>query len=1158
LAALGNFKNGLPNGVFAAFDAAGDTLASAVYTNGNLGYNKYFTAYMQRFGRIQYTVDSIKQAQKSIDKRAVVRNKQQHNFYKKDKRNIWQRDTIIGAIRQVSYSNVQYNPTTGGGKHIIHHYPGNDWAQAYCMVKEQLSPDSNSLIRLKYWNLDNKKSKITTILYYKNTKMVDSIATIWTEDSLIYTQWNAFTHTYTERRDRNFVRAYNIYTMPSDSVYAIYYVSDLAMQHYESSEVHQYYMPPSYRALYKNKFFTTAKLKIEDKNYENDYQDLTENNMSNYTPFYIGFNHPKINAVRTTTETDSLNNMELYFRTDKTKTRIALETVKRLPRTPAERAVRNGLYLEYAFNNNIIQTNYIKGKGEGEMLSLDLIDKTTSVYFYKKDTCFAKKMYDKTGVLLSESVFEPTKNNKISTFTYNKYGVETETIDSSAAGIIVEDLYEADYGIRKQMKGFCYDTLGKIALTYQLKWEKEGYFAVQSWYASGKPQVVFGKTKYARADYHEEMGDKRTEAEKQWDAVLGRLEDFLILHENGGIKTQGNTTIFCKYDEKGQIEAENVNLIPFSNTHIFQYPQISSTASCIWEDLPIQEGKMDNNRRVGTWKAYARTAAKKPVYTLNYNKMGVIDGLVAVYDTSGLPIAEYWYKNGAQDVYKKYEQHKIIEEGSLGDKSTYQKMNTKGQIYESLMYKNEEKITIKYYPNSNIVQTKNTYTITNKESSDSTFDEQGRLLEATGADSWFSTKTTQKGDTYTTKKYYMNMYIYDSQKDYETREINATPPKNTTKNRVLLSNSDITDKKTVLKALKETPALRILTPLSQKNYIDFLPEAYQKDDKKHLFAKTKDFEIADRYGHRLVFTPSPLEDSLYWNIVLQKPTETLYNPIILKGTYSHGEELDIMTEKKKILYQSWAQDLKMRIELNPSSWVYTTFRLPARILHFKNTADAAVLDIAAQGLTFNQGSPHQYVEQDDYYDLPKQKSKAEVYDFYKKTPIDTLSYLHADFKLQNTQAFEIANTGIKITPIALTFVESTPLNGMGFLYDMPNTAYYAPMYYPYHQTKNGKDSLVCDAFLQKKALRLFVKYALLEIDALPNMTVSAQNVLFDDQEINGAFSVFGNAENHQKFAGYCKTKHISIIAQKQAKAYYATEAEYKEKYSVKYHFRILP
>jgi hypothetical protein len=210
LAVTATFKNGLPDGKWVALDKQQDTLASVVYQNDLMRYNKFDAAYMQQHKPIIFLEDSLKKAQNRLNQRNFANIAQQHALHKLDARNIWQRDTLIYATVISDYDDFKY--------------------QNIVLIKERISADTNSLIRLKYFFPQYPKVPISVVLYQNKTQIVDSIATIYNTKSNLMARYNANKHSLLQFKfdEKDVFESQTDYLQPNDSTFITtnYYPKD--------------------------------------------------------------------------------------------------------------------------------------------------------------------------------------------------------------------------------------------------------------------------------------------------------------------------------------------------------------------------------------------------------------------------------------------------------------------------------------------------------------------------------------------------------------------------------------------------------------------------------------------------------------------------------------------------------------------------------------------------------------------------------------------------------------------------------------------------------------------------------------------------------------------------------------------------------------------
>ena len=150
----------------------------------------------------------------------------------------------------------------------------------------------------------------------------------------------------------------------------------------------------------------------------------------------------------------------------------------------------------------------------------------------------------------------------------------------------------------------------------------------------------------------------------------------------------------------------------------------------------------------------------------------------------------------------------------------------------------------------------------------------------------------------------------------------------------------------------------------------------------------------------------------------------------------------------------------------------------------------------------------------------------------------------------------IANTKCYIAPLYLDLVKSAPtqISKQYSLSNVDDSHFLENMYFPHHQTLKKDSTLQNDAFLDKAVLRVFIQSARFSVK-LPSqkeINTSAGNILLDDQEINGSFTLNEDEATHKEMQEYCKKNNIEIIVRELP----LTPSVKGENKTYWYHFRI--
>jgi hypothetical protein len=1161
LAVVANFDKGLPNGLFAAFSVSGDTLVEAVYRQGILETNKYYAAYMRSNFADQYFVDSLWQMNVALQKRAIKQNEKQHALYRADPKNIWQRDTIF-SIYQTDYS-IKNRSVVG-----------------ILRVEEQLSPDSNSLVRVKYRYLDGFNDTISTVLYHKKTHEIDSIATIYDNHGELLWQFDAQAQKGFEWTTKKYENAAAYYTeMPNDSVLICTkkerYGDKIILQTIDS-----FYHTPSFRTFAPSKIQLKGYFAPNTRDIKTLYQ-MRRTEGREVQPFWYNFEINALNPLSTRTERDSLYGRELYFVTDKGKERI--DTKALYDKKAQKAAVEWRISQE---NSKIYARNYADEQGDAAKNGIekcwDGSENTTTVKRFVAGEVQEVERFDAGGRLQAHFVLKKTNVNKqiirdmYAEFFDEKgrlYHTETQRMKRKGSGDF--DCFQTN-GDLIDLKYYTQDSLGGLYLQFEISRQADSTYFMRSWYASGKPQVV-----YAHYGQWMDLGCRERlslslNLKTKIDDIMHLLHHFglfafLVQYENGKVWAQGyNWDAYCIYDENGKIKAENLpkTTYPDNKGLLFFYPDETNKASCAWENLPLQEGKMANGRRVGKWKGFERTAQKTLKYEMNYDSLGYMDGKMLLYDSIGQVVADYTYKKGRKNGVLHFYKNKTITEKMYYSNDVFLRtefFNTNGVLYKKISDTKGVQTTMDYWDNGSILKQKNIAFHSHNERGevlyykiDSVFSSTGKLLSANFSDSErleISTTCLENKTYQTTKK--INSHTFcATQAAYLKAEGNMLGESygGSDAGFVVKKNEPINPK-----IQANMQYIRIKTPLKDISSTEETPDFVLTDSlpSTHL-AKVNELAFRDNYGNSFLLQSKVKNEPLYVNVHADTGAIAAeYRPIYYNPNFfftSHGGR-----HLRESVFDAWNKNLKSKVSVFAAHNLYTTVKYPAALLHPAQSKADAVLLIGFNDFTIGEGYPHKYMDEEGFSYLKNTENKANIAEYYANTATDTLAFIGGYNPMSATQAYEIGKTGVVFVPTNMQMVVGAPITAelphRGYTYD----ADYTPIKMPHHQTiltqKNGYKTKLCDAFLRQKAIRVLVTDAEFTLPCLPNQTLLAQNILLDKAEINGEFVLTANAESHQKVQKYLAAQKISLIIEPQAVAENADTEGKTTAYKTTYYFR---
>jgi antitoxin component YwqK of YwqJK toxin-antitoxin module len=1189
LAVGAGFKMGLPDGNWFALDAQRDTLASAVYKNGVLLYNKFAEAYHKQENMADYIVDSTYTAQLAINARNKPIQVAQHRLHLANNTHIWQRDTIL--IPLLNRDN---------GKTIS--YP-------IICVLEQLSADSKGMVRLRYFYKNQPQIPVSVARFDRTTQRLDSAAVFYDYNKNILQEYDFTTNLVTDYSYNYAETLENIIKtrIPNDSTRIVTYYDSKDTKRITTITTDSFYYTPSLRKGLADKpvFDFSIETMLLDPNKKQPVYNL---NSYSGNRELVRINESLSNATPVSTKSTSYydNKNKFVYSTsgENTMQYDPKDTTKMIVFT-TDKSTWNGLKADIS-DDIISYTQYKNGKREGENRVYNE-NGTVSVYAYKKDVLNNEKTYDENGVLIAETNYtSKTEQQTEQHFDY-KYGssyikkykniVEKQANNNNNNnGVVLRYLANGmvETRVLETAKHYNTDSTGKKQLRAAVDYQKDGVYLVKTWYASGSPQIVYAGFETEEEIYRSDVLPLfLTTTSNQ---ILNNTIDFLstskllIQHPNGRLWAQGCNNVLCLYDTIGRIKAEHIQILQdYTNTLHLEYPNATATENCHWDNLPYQEGKMENGRRVGTWRGYFRKAKKTLQYVLNYNAEGVLDGMVEYYDTSGQIMASYPYKNGLLNgkatIYaKKQPIRTILYENN--EEKTVTFLDNKGLPYEIKEHHNDTSITIKYAQGTQQIKTK---TVTFKDEF-AVYDAKSRLLSESKRinDGVFLKKeidTTQTPARYKSIYTIENLSICATQAEY--LEKISTEPVYPSRSEYDYNTAFKTQPDTIIQRIKRfttisgSPALTIDKLKKQRTTAEKLEELEDMEENGLLYGRYKEkamksdapnifevstYTISDAFGTSLVLQPNNSESLLITATADSVATTAAFNPIKISGAYraSCGNSPSLTNEQA--CFNALNENAQINLNISSSDGLRTFTQYPARLLHPADSLQDAIFAFRLYKMDIVKNFPHQYLsasredsdENEMYYSRGSNSSyqspKQQMQSIYN-TPISSFEKIGAIDNYSTTQTYTIGKTSLNFTPKTAAIINNTPLQSDG---DMGITRYatpFAPIFYPQHQSLDKNSNLVNDDFLNKAAIRTFCKYGFINFAPLITDFIPVKNVLIDKNEINGSFDFSITKTDANALAAQCKAQGISlIITEKNKKQPLKTSALQK---SVRYtaHFR---
>jgi hypothetical protein len=1133
LAVAANFKKGLPDGACYALDAAKDTLASAVYRNGDLVYDKFADAFLFKKNYIQYLADSLKKMQHARNLRNQPLIAQQHERYladiKKDihTKTLWQRDTIATKI------NVSDNYNKGEYLKIV-------------LIKEQFAPDSNSLVRLRYYFPDAPNVPMSVVRYHKKTKAIDSMAVLYNYKGNLLQGLDIQNNILLESHvETDYYRniTYTSICLRNDSIRIKTTYTDETQKGIKSIRTDSLAYTPTLRKAFADKrtfgfYFRAVHLDFENNELAgiinvNKYQNfrlasIEHEQMSpiavHQTTYYAAENKPLY--------TETYDHRRLIYDADGA---TIINTLGSNPQT------WTGIN-KYTAEPSMIYTEYYKnGKREGTWKEAYIDMDAYSLTVYENDFPISAVEYDYKHKITQES--HTIAANRLQTIHYNE-NQDTISIEIDSLSLNKDrETTETEHHLQAG-KYYAQDSTGKRYLS--ASWQKISHsrFLLRTWYPSGAPQIVYAYMPTAKSLSHLLLHEDKPLNVDDRNLYNLETQGILVQHENGKLYIQGidaSNEIACEYDENGNIQSEQVE---DGYSKAMRYPAANETASCHWESLPYQEGKIENGRRVGNWRGYFRNAKKQLQYQLNYDAEGNITGTVECYDTNGAHLATETYsdskRNGLTTTYKNNQpdQIKLYKNGTL---QQTQQLDSKGKVYSVETQQGTTQYTTVYHPNTQ-TPAHRTAKITNYVDfeCDSVYNESGKLIKIIEKDGYISTQTSfDKGKTSIT--YALE---YSSLKENQAAYLKAAATDGIDQNgHSNLTNNKYQDKNKLLSGLKAFKYLKL--PAATLSNFEIPTNAIEEDydpvydyDGNNVFnygnqpdshqeypynLSFPSYSLSDNFGQTLVLAPiksdhlivslaadSIAESSMYKPIDIQSPS---YPSCGNARTISVAEAEFITLNKNKIITAI----------VSAGGGVSTTLRYPAALLHPINSPEDAAFVCNMSRFRMVKTFPN-YYKQDH-----KTGSKAAQVQAFAQQQQQAYEKIFTETSLHSTQIYTIGNTNLDIIPTKFVLLNDTPRIADENEYARDGRTDFSYMRFPHHQTTDKQNTLLCDDFLQQKKFRTlctdgYIRFA----PALPKL-VALKNVLIDNQEINASFSFDTKDFDTKAFATQCKTQHIDLI-----------------------------
>jgi antitoxin component YwqK of YwqJK toxin-antitoxin module len=1155
LAVLAEFKKGVPDGRWIALDAAQDTLASAVYKMGILIYNKYEAAYWKQQNPEKYALDSVNKAQNAMEIRNAPRIVQQHALYQKNpQQHIWQRDTLIFCYNSAGY----------------HSYK-ND---VIVVIKEQLSPDANSRVRLKYFYPKHPTVPISVVLFEQKTLKMDSIAVFYDESGREINRFDAkkaellFINEVNEfafneltlkkqpktridsleaaaavgaamnmaapasmigdawKRINPYKAARVVVYIPNDSTMIRRFYWDKAGKTPSAIHIDSIGLTPTMRAPFWNNQHMAFTLTLPD------FTKMQQTKALSPKDFMIGCSDPQDALVHTQT-VDFFDKNGLRYETE-----IGGKTIQYA--ADGKTIVWDGRDPKYSGVLRQIEAQkttfytYKNGQLNGESITINLSDSSKNVKLFKNSDLQKQQDFDRKGRLLKELKLSKILPKAAERTEYNENGeIMHHALLLTHGGTTIEDLDRTESA---EFYAMTTDSLPKRYLAGKMSRLPSGGYDLKSWYPSGKPQVERAfLSEYSQSPFLVALqeGEGATfDFEKQ---DFNQEHDVIILHENGKLLMQGapNINIYCMYDEKGNIQIENIGELEETR---MSYPKANETETCHWEKLPYQEGEMQNGHRVGTWRGYFRKAKKQLQYVINYDKEGYLDGVLEIWDSTGQRfLTENYQKNKLNGKQTYYSDGKIsaTSEYKTDELLTEKKYTSRGKLFETTTIIATPKGSIKtVWEYNDGKSSRKTITIQEGGLSytcDSIFNKKGKLLRAAlgNVDNNALDITYLDSD-----KKYRHSYEIDGIEIFKTQAAYLEyAPKDAVIDNTMCNTTNkpfLAQRDTLLSRLKDFKYLRF-SPALTKNEFRKTParalnanfEDAEEDELvdnsvyKSDVLQTPTYTISDAFGQSFTLVPRNT-GMLHLSVETDSAaTPVYYNPITSNAVEQLpcGGDNRLDADVLKIL----AINKKMDLRIYHPKGMSSVFRFPPRLLHPAESPDSAVFVFSFSEVEIIKTFPHQYSfweSQDADYTTKPQQIAA-----YAAFPVTEYEYISAMQYTRSMQLYGIGNTSLYFVPTQQRIINSVSDQMRSLDYDD----------FPHHQVLDKAEIPQNDTFLNQKKIRVLCPTAYLRFAPLIPQPIAARNILIDNTEISLNFPFYAEKINPKVLQKQCAAQHIDLI-----------------------------
>jgi hypothetical protein len=1153
-----NFKNGVGEGKCIVFcvnktDQIVDTLYHLVLQNGLIVEDKYANKAKARLNENGRRVKNAKDEMKKQFEARIADANRQHNLYRKGKTNVWQQDTLLlytyssegyfenkkEQVRDTFHITATQEDSTENTKIRVGILSeSKKYSADFSFYKKTLDLSANLSVQMKaiimedipYGSLVFDKK---TNIYTKNLYFTKEIYRILNDSVAIlqkYNRQNELIETVTDT-------IYMGCTLPQNFVKKLYFKTEIEQDLLDF--------------LLLNPKTPLDKIDID----ENIVQISLEK------PF-----------VKTTTVCKYDKGVKYACKSPKYdlqyNTDGSIDTNYR--RTKDGKPIG---FVKIVTNSDIQFANYDEqGRLQGSKVT-QYLDHRDKVAVTKKERYEKGKLHDyqyfrhTDSTLLAEKTCKDTACRH---YIESKFDMER----SLAAAYIAEIKNDTIITLR----GFYdRDTLLKYC---EIKHRYGNKYHYESWHESGKTLVrkTFYDFKISRNDeVHLPKPDYLLS-----ESIKENAKPYFEYHENGNIAAHHGATIhhninteaqhydrfsltnwLYEYDENGRILSENV----YKSLSI-RYPDFNTKEECIWEKLPIQEGKFANGYRVGKWQGFARTSEKPLLYEINYNDAGLFDGDAIVYDDFGKIKVKAFFKNGViqgdETIYDRDEYTIYTHINGLPVRAkTYsiggslrRKMGFWGGIRIDTCYicdttnvviaeydeRGYEKIRITCTPNSFIPISKTIlkpkeqgvsqviYYYTNGKpqkivdytnSATTEFDEKGKtkiIINNTDFeminDPKYAPKAWQAPHNIPLKPSKWGKMADIAGFEHIAKGLNI--------NYHLLKNgfTDVDINETTLeydyKPYQPGKPPRLI---AYDLYLDKISISDQKGGVLNLNASKKTPIIATVGSITAAFTLNPTHFSSYNGNILT----TCFAPYIApkKGENDFFGRMTIKNPYRNIA----------TIAFNPA--------LVHRVLQPNN----ATFELDTRTITLEKKVPRYYALSDTLKYLEEKANQQEIQHFLKKTVLSTLNSTNTHFDSpKKGYEYEIGNTKMRFV---LKYQELTNIvaNSVYTTYERD----FKPTFFPFHAPY--------DAFLNDGSLRVHAENGYFFLPFAPEKIFRLYNILIDQTEINGAFYIKKSDNMNAQLQAFAQQNGIEIkimtdVDFQKASYHRTTDQELRDEYDI--------